>query len=93
MKRAQLEEKLPVLVKDPENQHVKGPFQSITWGRGYACVSTPSSPKWIPRKILEELMEEQLAKGNIIKTNSPWNSLVFVIKKPGKDKWHILHDL
>ncbi|NXC92241.1 POK18 protein, partial [Cercotrichas coryphoeus] len=43
-------------------------------------------------KALEELMEEQLAKGHIEET-SPWKSLVFVIKKLGKDKWQLLHDL
>lgn len=43
--------------------------------------------------MLKELIEEQLAKGNIEETTSPWNSAVFVIKKPGKDKWWLLHDL
>ena len=31
-------------------------------------------------------------KGHIEETTSPWNSLVFVIEKPGKDKWRLLHD-
>ncbi|RMC22113.1 hypothetical protein DUI87_02986 [Hirundo rustica rustica] len=44
-------------------------------------------------KALEELVEEQLAKGHIVETTSPWNSLVFVIRKPGKDKWRLLQDL
>ncbi|RMC18108.1 hypothetical protein DUI87_04987 [Hirundo rustica rustica] len=44
-------------------------------------------------KTLEELMEEQLAKGHIVETNSPWNSPVFMIQKPGKDKWRLLQDL
>ncbi|NWI46772.1 POK18 protein, partial [Picathartes gymnocephalus] len=39
------------------------------------------------------LVDEQLAKGNIVPTNSPWNSPVFVIRKRGKDKWRLLHDL
>ncbi|RMC12523.1 hypothetical protein DUI87_10043 [Hirundo rustica rustica] len=59
------------------------------------------SPVWVEQwplskeklKALEELVEEQLAKGHIVETNSPWNSPVFVIKKPGKDKWRLLHDL
>ncbi|NXB99224.1 POK11 protein, partial [Orthonyx spaldingii] len=42
---------------------------------------------------LEALLEEQLAKGHIVPTTSPWNSPVFVIKKPGKDRWRLLHDL
>ncbi|KFO53811.1 hypothetical protein N302_05873, partial [Corvus brachyrhynchos] len=44
-------------------------------------------------EALEKLVEEQLKKGNIIETNSPWNSPVFVIKKPNKDKWRLLQDL
>lgn len=44
-------------------------------------------------QALNELVEEQLAKGNIVPSDSPWNSPVFVIKKPGKDKWRLLHDL
>ncbi|RMC19856.1 hypothetical protein DUI87_03422 [Hirundo rustica rustica] len=59
------------------------------------------SPVWVEQwplskqklKALEELMEEQLAKGHIVETTSPWNSPVFVIQKPGKDKWRLLQDL
>ncbi|RMC06111.1 hypothetical protein DUI87_17656 [Hirundo rustica rustica] len=31
--------------------------------------------------------------GHIVETTSPWNSLVFVIKKPERDKRRLLHDL
>ncbi|NWS24238.1 PO113 protein, partial [Polioptila caerulea] len=59
------------------------------------------SPVWVDQwmlnkqklKALTELVEEQLAKGNIEETNSPWNSPVFVIKKTEKDKWRLLHNL
>ncbi|KAF4795925.1 hypothetical protein TURU_088870 [Turdus rufiventris] len=44
-------------------------------------------------KALEELVAEQLAKGHIEETTNSWNSPVSVIKKPGKDKWRLLHDL
>ncbi|RMC18210.1 hypothetical protein DUI87_05091 [Hirundo rustica rustica] len=44
-------------------------------------------------KALEELVEGQLRKGHIVETDSPWNSPVFVIQKPGKDKWRLLQDL
>ncbi|RMC20962.1 hypothetical protein DUI87_01816 [Hirundo rustica rustica] len=44
-------------------------------------------------KVLEELVEEQLRKGHIVETDSPWNSPVLVIQKPGKDKWRLLQDL
>lgn len=30
---------------------------------------------------------------DIVPTNSPWNSPVFVVKKPGKDRWRLLHNL
>ncbi|RMC21026.1 hypothetical protein DUI87_01882 [Hirundo rustica rustica] len=59
------------------------------------------SPVWVEQwplskqklKALEELVEEQLAKGHIVETTSPWNSPVFVIQKLGKDKWRLLQDL
>ncbi|RMB93964.1 hypothetical protein DUI87_29549 [Hirundo rustica rustica] len=59
------------------------------------------NPVWVEQsrlskqklKALEELVEEQLRKGHIVETDSPWNSLVFVIQKPGKDKWRLLQDL
>lgn len=36
---------------------------------------------------------EQLAKGHITPSSSPWNTPIFVIKKQGKDKWRFLQDL
>ncbi|RMC18099.1 hypothetical protein DUI87_04978 [Hirundo rustica rustica] len=59
------------------------------------------SPVWVEQwppskeklKALQELVDEQLAKGHIVETMFPWNSPVFVIKKANKDKWRILHDL
>ncbi|XP_064592874.1 serine/threonine-protein kinase PAK 3-like [Zonotrichia leucophrys gambelii] len=36
-------------------------------------------------KALNELVQEQLLKGNLVEAMSPWNSPVFVIKKPNKD--------
>ncbi|RMC21296.1 hypothetical protein DUI87_02157 [Hirundo rustica rustica] len=59
------------------------------------------APVWVEQwplskqklKALEELMEEQLAKGHIVETTSPWNSPVFVIQNLGKDKWRLLQDL
>nr|XP_041575701.1 uncharacterized protein LOC121470859 [Taeniopygia guttata] len=44
-------------------------------------------------KALQKLVAEQLAKGHIQETTSPWNSPIFVLKKPGKDEWRLLHDL
>lgn len=45
-----MKEKPPVLVKDPETWKTVGPYKLVTWGRGYACVSTPSGLKWVPSK-------------------------------------------
>ncbi|OWK54468.1 Endogenous retrovirus group K member 113 Pol protein [Lonchura striata] len=44
-------------------------------------------------EVLQKLMAEQLAKGNIQETTSPWNSPIFIFKKPGKDEWQLLHNL
>ncbi|RMC21985.1 hypothetical protein DUI87_02856 [Hirundo rustica rustica] len=60
-----------------------------------------NKPVWVEQwplskpklKALEELVKEQLAKGHIVETDSPWKSPVFVIQKPGKDKWRLLQDL
>ncbi|RMB95948.1 hypothetical protein DUI87_27588 [Hirundo rustica rustica] len=35
------------LVRKPRNRTNEGPFQLITWGKGYACVSTAVGPKWL----------------------------------------------
>ncbi|RMC13224.1 hypothetical protein DUI87_10758 [Hirundo rustica rustica] len=59
------------------------------------------NPVWVEQwplskqklKALEELVEEQLRKGHIVETDSPWNSPVFVIQKLRKDKWRLLQDL
>ncbi|RMC03834.1 hypothetical protein DUI87_19587 [Hirundo rustica rustica] len=60
-----------------------------------------NEPVWVEQwplskpklKALEEFVKEQLAKGHIVETDRPWNSPVFVIQKPGKDKWRLLQDL
>ncbi|OWK64041.1 Pol polyprotein [Lonchura striata] len=69
------------------------PTQKLNW--------LTDTPVWMEQwplnkqklKALRELVEEQLAKGNIQETTSPWNSPIFVLKKPGKDEWRLLHDL
>ncbi|RMB95072.1 hypothetical protein DUI87_28443 [Hirundo rustica rustica] len=69
------------------------PTQKLNW--------KTDSPVWVEQwplskeklKALQELVDEQLAKGHVVETTSPWNSPVFVIKKPNKGKWPLLHDL
>lgn len=48
--RFKLTQRPPVLIKDPETWEIRGPYELVTWGRGYACVSTPSGPRWKPQK-------------------------------------------
>ena len=43
-------------------------------------------------EALHELVNEQLNKGHIIESFSPWNSLVFVIQKKSGE-WRMLTDL
>ncbi|RMB92986.1 hypothetical protein DUI87_30492 [Hirundo rustica rustica] len=45
-----IRERPPVMVRDPESRRTEGPHDLVTWGRGYACVSTPTGPRWIPFK-------------------------------------------
>ncbi|RMC01264.1 hypothetical protein DUI87_22213 [Hirundo rustica rustica] len=45
-----LKERPPVMVRNPETGKAEGPHDLVTWGRGYACVSTPTGPKWLPSK-------------------------------------------
>ncbi|RMC21058.1 hypothetical protein DUI87_01915 [Hirundo rustica rustica] len=69
------------------------PTQKLNW--------KTDSPVWVEQwllskeklKALQELVDEQLAKGHIVETMSPWNSSDFVIKKANKGKWRLLHDL
>ncbi|RMC21823.1 hypothetical protein DUI87_02692 [Hirundo rustica rustica] len=69
------------------------PTHKLNW-KTYAPVWVEQWPLSKQKlKALEELVEEQLAKGHIVETTSPWNSPVFVIRKPGKDKWRLLQDL
>ncbi|TRZ06043.1 hypothetical protein HGM15179_021063 [Zosterops borbonicus] len=43
-------ERPKVLVKDPETLRTQGPHDLVTWGRGYACVSSPTGLQWIPSR-------------------------------------------
>ncbi|RMB99709.1 hypothetical protein DUI87_23711 [Hirundo rustica rustica] len=36
------------IVKDPATRETKSPHDQVTWGRGYAYVSTPPDLKWVP---------------------------------------------
>ncbi|KAF4794546.1 endogenous retrovirus group K member 25 Pol protein-like protein [Turdus rufiventris] len=58
-------------------------------------------PLWVDRwplerkklSALKSLVKEQLQKGHIKPTNSPWNSPVLVIHKKTSGSWRLLHNL
>ncbi|XP_008635828.1 PREDICTED: uncharacterized protein LOC103619122, partial [Corvus brachyrhynchos] len=72
---------------------VERPFQKLNWISDEHIWIDQWPLKNDQLKVLAALMEEQLKKGNIEPCNSPWNSPVFLIKKQGKDQWHLLQDL
>ena len=36
----------------------QGPVDLLTWGRGYACVSIPTGPVWLPAKRIKPYHEQ-----------------------------------
>ncbi|RMC04966.1 hypothetical protein DUI87_18146 [Hirundo rustica rustica] len=50
-----------VMIRDPETWETKGPYELMTWGRGYACVATPSGPQWIPQKWVKPFVPKNPA--------------------------------
>lgn len=49
-KKAKLKEHPPVLIKNLDSGQIEGPYILITWGKGFACVSTCGGLKWVPAK-------------------------------------------
>ncbi|RMC00704.1 hypothetical protein DUI87_22731 [Hirundo rustica rustica] len=45
-----IKERPPVMVRNPETGKAEGPHDLVTWGCGYACMSTPTGPRWLPSK-------------------------------------------
>lgn len=39
-----------VLVRDPVTMRTECPYDLVTWGRRYACISTPAGLRWVPSK-------------------------------------------
>ncbi|RMC22109.1 hypothetical protein DUI87_02982 [Hirundo rustica rustica] len=56
-----LSQRPPVMIRDPETWETKGPYELVTWGRGYACVATPSGPRWIPQKWVKPFVPKNPA--------------------------------
>ncbi|RMB97846.1 hypothetical protein DUI87_25703 [Hirundo rustica rustica] len=81
----------------PPDFQAAAPEEHPTWKLNWKTDS-PVSVEQLPLskeklKALQELVDEQLAKGRIVETMSLWNSPVFVIKKANKGKWWLLHNL
>ncbi|XP_014746170.1 PREDICTED: endogenous retrovirus group K member 11 Pol protein-like, partial [Sturnus vulgaris] len=59
------------------------------------------TPVWVPQwplidnkqSVLKNLVAEQLQKGHIKPTNSPWSAPIFIIHKKTSGTWRLLHDL
>ncbi|RMC20305.1 hypothetical protein DUI87_01152 [Hirundo rustica rustica] len=49
-KKAKLKEHPPVLFKNLDSGQIEGPYNLITWGKGFACISTERGLQWIPAK-------------------------------------------
>ncbi|KAF4804269.1 Gag-Pro-Pol polyprotein [Turdus rufiventris] len=56
-----LSQRPPVLIRDPETWETKGPYELVTWGCGYAYVSTPSGPQWISQKWVKPFVPKHPA--------------------------------
>uniref|UniRef100_A0A8D2N1N3 ribonuclease H n=1 Tax=Zonotrichia albicollis TaxID=44394 RepID=A0A8D2N1N3_ZONAL len=69
------------------------PIQKLKWKTDKPVDVKPWPLSKQKIKVLEELVEEQLKKGHIVETMSPWNSSVFVTQKADKKRWRLLHDL
>uniref|UniRef100_A0A674HI78 Uncharacterized protein n=1 Tax=Taeniopygia guttata TaxID=59729 RepID=A0A674HI78_TAEGU len=46
-KKAKIKEHPPVLIKNLDTGQIEGPYNLITWGKGFACVSTGQGLKWV----------------------------------------------
>ncbi|RMB99564.1 hypothetical protein DUI87_23817 [Hirundo rustica rustica] len=60
-----VKERPQVMVRDPGSGGTEGPHDLVTWGRGYACVSTPMGPKWIPAKWVRPYVPKSPGSGKI----------------------------
>lgn len=47
-----------VWIRNPETGHIGGPFPLVTWGRGFACVST--GPGWVQQRTWKTTWENTL---------------------------------
>ena len=51
--------KAQVLAKNLESGNWEGPYPLITWGRGYACVSTGHGPQWLLARCVRPYLRHE----------------------------------
>ena len=59
--RAKLKENPLVLIRNLEKSQIEGPFKLITWGKGFACISTERGPKWVPARNVKPYRAQRQA--------------------------------
>ncbi|RMB93717.1 hypothetical protein DUI87_29948 [Hirundo rustica rustica] len=81
-----IRERPPVMVRDPESGRTEGPHDLVTWGRGYACVSTPTGPRWIPSKWVKPYVPKGSGSKTVISpqvADAAWRRK----RKQGQHPW------
>ncbi|RMC20735.1 hypothetical protein DUI87_01587 [Hirundo rustica rustica] len=81
-----IRERPPVMVRDPESGRTEGPHDLVTWGRGYACVSTPTGPRWIPSKWVKPYVPKVSGSKTVISpqvADAAWRRK----RKQGQHPW------
>ncbi|RMC11026.1 hypothetical protein DUI87_12218 [Hirundo rustica rustica] len=81
-----IRERPPVMVRDPESGRTEGPHDLVTWGRGYACVSTPTGPRWIPSKWVKPYVPKGSGSKTVISpqvADAAWRRK----RKQGQHHW------
>ncbi|KAM9591270.1 uncharacterized protein ACIBXB_006142 [Morphnus guianensis] len=46
-----------VQIRDLQMGQWSAPCDLLTWGRGYACVSTDTGPRWVPARLVKPYLE------------------------------------
>lgn len=49
--------RVKVQIQDLQTGQWSAPCDLLTWGRGYACVSTDTGPRWVPARLVKPYLE------------------------------------
>ncbi|RMC14219.1 hypothetical protein DUI87_09310 [Hirundo rustica rustica] len=75
-----IRERPPVMVRNPETGKAEGPHNLVTWGRGYACVSTPMGPKWLTLVMGQERFFQFVYQTRGVYTAGTWCDCIAHVK-------------